>query len=169
MAVELKKNVVLNPGKSRRGSGARPLPRKRGIPEAVIRPVMGGSGLTWREIIERQAVTASITEVASYLQKNLGQRVTAYLSGVTDAKIVGQWAAGKVQPRSLPVFRLRSAYQAARYLVEAYGPEAAQAWFFGTNSHLDSQAPAAVLRRGETPEDWSGVVSAAKAFVETVP
>lgn len=112
---------------------------------------------------------AGIPEVARYLQENLGQQVTAYLSGVTDVKMVGQWASGKVKPRPLPDHRLRLAYQAARYLVEAYGPETAKAWFFGTNSHLDSQAPAYVLRHGETPESWDEVVSAAQAFVEDVP
>jgi hypothetical protein len=119
--------------------------------------------------IERQAVTSDICKVAGYLQEHLGQKVTAYLSGVKDAKLVGQWAAGKVQPRPMPGFRLRSAYQAARYLVDAYGSETAQAWFFGRNSNLDGRAPAFALREGTNPEDWSFVVSAAKAFVETVP
>lgn len=123
----------------------------------------------WRVAIEEQASKARFPEVARYLQDNLGQRVTAYLSGITDAKMVGQWALGKVKPSSLPGHRLRAAYQGTRYLVEAYGPETAQAWFFGTNSHLDSRAPAYVLRYGETPESWDEVVSAARAFVRDVP
>lgn len=123
----------------------------------------------WRAAIEKQASRAGFPEVARYLQDNLGQRVTAYLSGITDAKMVGQWALGKVKPSSLPGHRLRAAYQATQYLVEAYGPETAQAWFFGTNSHLDSRAPAYVLRYGETPESWDEVILAVRAFVEDVP
>lgn len=120
-------------------------------------------------LIERQSVTSDISKVASYLQEHLGQKVTAYLSGVKDAKLVGQWAAGKVQPRPMPKHRLRSAYQAARYLVDAYDSETAQAWFFGRNSQLAGRAPAFALREGKDPEDWSFVVTAAKTFVETVP
>ncbi|MFY9825124.1 MAG: hypothetical protein WAM82_27345 [Thermoanaerobaculia bacterium] len=119
--------------------------------------------------IERQAVTSDISQVAGYLQQHLGQKVTAYLSGISDSKLVGQWASGKVQPRPAPTFRLRTAYQAARYLVDAYDSETAQAWFFGTNSKLDGRAPALALREGEDPKVWSSVVSVAKAFVETKP
>jgi hypothetical protein len=131
--------------------------------------VTAGSGADRTSLIERQAVTSDIAKVASYLQEHLGQKVTAYLSGVKDAKLVGQWAAGKVQPRPMPSFRLRSAYQAAHYLVDAYGSVTAQAWFFGRNSQLDGRAPAFVLREGKVPEDWGFVVTAAKAFVEMEP
>jgi len=144
-----------------------------GSGEVAGRPSSGQSVSTgpenWTSQIERQAVTSDISQVASYLQQHLGQKVTAYLSGVKDAKLVGQWAAGKVQPRPMPNFRLRSAYQAARYLVDAYGNETAQAWFFGRNSQLNGRAPAFALREGKDPEDWSFVVSAAKTFVESVP
>ncbi|HVR94977.1 MAG TPA: XRE family transcriptional regulator, partial [Thermoanaerobaculia bacterium] len=88
------------------------------------------------------------------------------LSGVKDPKMVGQWASGKVQPRLLPQSRMRHAYQATRYLVEVYGDETAQAWFFGSNSQLDDEAPAYVLRHGNAPEDWRFVISAAREFVE---
>ena len=119
--------------------------------------------------VERQAVAGDISHLARFLQDHLGQRMTAYLSGIRDPKMVGQWAAGKVQPRPLPSFRLRSAYQAARYLVDAYGDETARAWFFGMNPSLDDEAPAYVLRHGSTPDDWRYVVAAAKEFVETAP
>ena len=143
-----------------------------GSGEVAGRPRSGESATgpeNWTSQIERQAVTSDISQVARYLQQHLGQKVTAYLSGVKDAKLVGQWAAGKVQPRPMPKFRLRSAYQAARYLVDAYGKETAQAWFFGQNGQLNGRAPAFALREGKDPEDWSFVVSAAKTFVESVP
>jgi hypothetical protein len=168
------KKALIQSSVKRRGgtAGLRGLSPKRNAEKAASKPALAfteEAGPNWRQVIERQSMTKGIAEVAAYLQENLGQRVTAYLGGVTDAKLVGQWASGKVKPRSLPVHRLRSAYQAARYLVEAYGPETARAWFFGTNSLLDSQAPAYVLRQGESPEDWDDVVSAAKAFVEDHP
>jgi hypothetical protein len=147
-----------------RGASSRP---RNGQPVGTVSKGHDNADRTSQ--IERQAVTSDISTVAAYLQEHLGQKVTAYLSGVKDAKLVGQWSAGKVQPRPLPGFRLRSAYQAARYLVDAYGSETAQAWFFGRNSNFDGRAPALVLREAENPEDWSLVVSAAKGFVETVP
>lgn len=136
---------------------------------ALLRPADRHTGKVRRfpDPMERQAVTARISEVAGYLQQHLGQKVTAYLSGINDAKLVGQWASGKVEPRPLAGFRLRSAFHAASFLIDAFGDETAQAWFFGTNSLLDTQAPAYVLRHGEEPRDWSDVVLAAKAFAET--
>jgi hypothetical protein len=112
---------------------------------------------------ERAAAVASISEVTAYLQKNLGQRVTAYLSGVKDPKMVGQWASGKVKPRELSEFRLRAAYPVTALLVDAFSAGTAKAWFFGTNSRLDDQAPAFVLRHGEPP--FHSLLPAAKAFV----
>jgi hypothetical protein len=112
---------------------------------------------------ERMAAAASISEVAAYLQENLGQRVTGYLSGVRDPKMVGQWASGKVRPRELSEFRLRAAYPVTTLLVNAFSPATAKAWFFGTNSRLDDQAPAYLLRHGEPP--FHSLLPAAKAFV----
>ena len=118
------------------------------------------------ERIELDAARSGISDVASYLQEHLGQRTTAYLSGLKDAKIVGRWAASKVQPRELSSFRLRAAYQAARLIIEAFGDQTARAWFFGTNSQLDDEAPAYVLRHSP-PEKASMVVRAARSLAET--
>jgi hypothetical protein len=118
------------------------------------------------ERIELDSTRGAISEIAAYLQGHLGQRVTAYLAGLTDPKMVGQWAAGKVHPRDLPSLRLRHAYQAARLLVEEFGDETARAWFFGTNTQLDDEAPAYLLRRAQTPEDVRPVLRAARRFVE---
>lgn len=118
------------------------------------------------ETLEREATLSEISRIAGYLQEHLGQRVTAYLSGIKDGKMVGQWAKGKRRPREPAAFRLREAYPAARLLVETFGDETAKAWFFGTNLRLDDQAPAYVLRYGETPDDFRFVLPAARAFIE---
>ena len=119
-----------------------------------------------REIVEREATTREISKIAGYLQEHLGQKITAYLSGVDHAKTVGQWIAGHVEPRDLPKTRLRYAYQAARFLIETYDDETARAWFFGSNTLLDDEAPAYVLRHGTTPDDLRLVVPAVRRFVE---
>ncbi len=118
------------------------------------------------ETLEREATLSEISRIARYLQEHLGQRVTAYLSGIKDAKMVGQWAKGRRRPRDPAAFRLRQAYPAARLLVETFGNETAKAWFFGTNLRLDDEAPAYVLRYGENPDDFRFVLPAARAFVE---
>ena len=116
------------------------------------------------EQVERTAQIASVAEIAASLQKHLGQRVTAYLSGVKDPKMVGRWARGTVKPREVAELRLRAAYPAAELLVDAYGPDTARAWFFGTNTRLGDEAPAHLLRHGEPP--FRGLLPAARAFVQ---
>lgn len=117
------------------------------------------------EEIERRAKTEKIGVVAAFLQENLGQKLTAYLAGLKDPKVVGLWAHGKAIPRDLAAFRLRCAYEAALMLVNAYGAETAKSWFFGTNTRLDDEAPAYLLRHVKVSEDIRFIIPAARAFV----
>jgi hypothetical protein len=114
--------------------------------------------------VEQEAVVAPITSIAGYLQEQLGQQLAAYLSGLRDPKMTGRWAAGKVEPRDAAKLRLRSAFQATRMIVDAYDADIAKAWFVGSNTRLDDEAPAWVLRHGSTPDDIRLVVPAARAF-----
>lgn len=116
--------------------------------------------------VETDAVRSDISAVAGYLQSHIGQRATAYLSGLKDVKTVGQWAAGKVQPRDTASLRLRHGYRVARMISEAFGDEAAKAWLFGTNRLLGDVAPASVLRAGKRPPDVAPVIQAARSFAE---
>ncbi len=102
-----------------------------------------------RLAIQHDATTQEIREIAAYLQEHLGQKMTAYLSGVDNAKTV----------------RLPYAYQAARLIIDAYDDETAKAWFFGSNTLLDNEAPAYVLRYG-TPDDLLLILPAASRLLE---
>ncbi len=113
--------------------------------------------------IEHEAIRADIADVARYLQNHLGQKLTAYLAGVKDPKMVGRWARG-TEPRDAPAMRLRAAFQATRMLVAAYGHRSAKAWFVGSNTRLDDEAPAWVLRYAQAPDDLRLVVPTARAF-----
>lgn len=104
----------------------------------------------------RRAAERPGVEELGYLQAHLGPEATAYLSG-PDAQAA----------EDLEVSRLRTAYEAVRYVVEAYDDETAAAWFFGMNPALEDKAPAYVLRHGDSPEQWSSVLPAAMEFVET--
>jgi hypothetical protein len=120
-----------------------------------------------RARVQREATTQAISDIARYLQEQLGQKITSYLSGVDHAKTVGLWVSGQAEPRDLPKTRLRCAYQAARLLVGAYDAGTARAWFFGSNTLLDDEAPAYLLRHGTTPDDFRLIIPAARNFVES--
>ncbi len=117
--------------------------------------------------IESEATTMNAGEITAYLQSTLGQQMVAYLSGLKDPKVVGHWIRRDNRPRDTMQMRLRHAYQAARMLTDSYGAETAKAWFFGTNTRLDDEAPAVVLRYAKTPEDLRFVVPAARAFARS--
>lgn len=115
--------------------------------------------------IAREATTRSVSEIARYLQETLGQQVVAYVCGLKDPKMVGQWASGKTAPRSTASLRLRQAYEAVRLITDAYGSDTARAWLFGSNTRLDDEAPAYLLRYARTFDGMRSIVPAARAFV----
>lgn len=117
------------------------------------------------EQVSSEAARLPIGEIASFLRQHLGGRMTAYISGVNDPKMVTRWIAGRSTPRPQPQSRLRESYQAARLLVSMYGDETARAWFSGSNAQLDDQAPAYVLRKARSWEELRVIVPAARAFV----
>ena len=114
--------------------------------------------------IEDEAARSSIQVVVATLRSALGQRPVAYLAGISDAKLVGQWALGRVTPRGEAQMRLREAFKVLLLIRSSYGDDTAQAWLFGCNSRLDDHAPASVLRHGRRPEDLELVAATARAF-----
>src|SRR3954462_15139981 len=64
--------------------------------------------------VSEEATRLRIDAIATYLKEQLGQKLTAYLAGVSDPKIVGRWAAGKAQPRDEREMRLRDGFKATR-------------------------------------------------------
>ncbi len=119
------------------------------------------------ETIERESVQTDIAAIARYLQESLGQKITAYLSGLTDAKVVGKWARGEAKPKGFAETRLRHAYQVAKLIVDAYDADTARAWLFGCNTRLGDRAPALVLRYAGTPDGLASIVPTARAFAAT--
>jgi RES domain len=116
-------------------------------------------------VIEQETATLSTSELAGYLQQVLGQRMVAYVCGLKDPKMVGQWANGKVMtPRSPGDIRLRQAYEAVRLISDAYGPDTAKSWLFGSNTRLDNEAPAYLLRYANSFDAMHLIVPTARAF-----
>lgn len=114
--------------------------------------------------IEKDAATTKMPKIADFLQASLGQKLTAYVAGLTDPKAVGSWIRGENDPRHPADMRLRSAYQVVRMLVEAYDAETAKAWLFGANTRLNDEAPAYLLRNAKTVDDLRQLVPTARAF-----
>jgi hypothetical protein len=116
------------------------------------------------EEIEREAVMTPLPKIAAFLQENLGQKLTAYITGLTDPKAVGSWIKGDSDPRPPADMRLRYAFKVVRMLSEAYDSETAKAWLFGSNTRLNDEAPAYLLRRAEQVDDLRQLVPTARAF-----
>lgn len=114
-----------------------------------------------------QIMKIDIPDIVCHLRENLGLKITAYLSGIKDADVVGLWANGKVMPYRAAQKRLFRAYQASKILIDAFGKNMTIGWFFGTNEKLQDKAPAYVLRYGKNSKDLIAVVLAARAFVGT--
>ena len=107
-----------------------------------------------------QATRTRTPEVVSSLQGLLGQRLTAVIAGVNNAKAVGQWARGERTPHPGAEQRLRAALQVAQLLLAAESPETVRSWFVGMNPDLDDQAPALAIA-----DDPTRVLQAARTFL----
>lgn len=110
----------------------------------------------------RQAIQSPISELASTLQTALSRRLTAYITGVSDAKTVTRWANGEVaEIRDYAVEqRLRTAYEIHTLLMNYESAPTVKAWFIGLNPQLDDISPAQALHDGRLAE----AMSAARAF-----
>jgi hypothetical protein len=118
------------------------------------------------ERLDREASTLPIGEVAAFLQDRLGQRMTAFLGGLTDAKQIGRYARDDgPAPRAPVAQRLRHGYKVVRIITEVYDTDTAKAWLFGTNTRLDDHAPIELLRTAEKPEQFTLVIRAARQLV----
>ena len=110
--------------------------------------------------VHARAARSPISAIAGYLQGVLGQRLTAVIAGVRDAKAVGKWAAGEREPHPAAAQRLRNAYQVVELLMQAEEADTVRAWFRGMNPYLGDEAPALAIAEHPT-----SVLRAARAFL----
>lgn len=111
-----------------------------------------------------QSVRLDVPELVGQLRELLGARLVAYVASVGDTRAVRQWADGDREPADMTVRRLRLAFRVAATLTELDSPPVVQAWFQGTNPHLDEVAPARLLREGDLDDAGPAILAAAKAF-----
>ena len=134
------------------------------MPRSTSAVAVGGRETVDVEVIERDSTTAPLASLVSYLQEHLGTQTTAYVAGLKDAQMVAKWIGGTSKPRDMTARRLRYAYVLTRMIAETYDKRTADAWFFGSNSRLDDEAPAWILRNAKKLDDLRLLVPAAKAF-----
>lgn len=116
---------------------------------------------TLSETAHRTTVESSTADIAAYLQEVLGQKLTAYVAGVSDEKTVARWASGNRNPRADSEARLRAAFHVFQLLNTEEAAHTARAWFGGLNPQLDDISPAAAIRNGRLRD----VLVAAKAYL----
>jgi hypothetical protein len=105
--------------------------------------------MTRAEQIHRTALRQSASEIASWLQQTIGQRLVAFGVGVSNPKLVGRWARGMHQPHQKHDRSLRELFQIVSLLIES-GESAAtvRAWLIGSNPQLEDRAPIEVFHEG---------------------
>jgi hypothetical protein len=113
--------------------------------------------------VHRQAMDASLKEIAGRLQELLSRRLAAYISGVESGKTVARWASGHVTEirNHETELRLRTAYEIALLLLRQDSPQTVRAWFIGLNPELGDVSPAQVIHDGDLKE----ALAAARAFI----
>jgi hypothetical protein len=117
------------------------------------------------EQLEHDATVLAASEIAAYLQEQLGQRMAAHAVGLADTRQIGRYSrAHGPAPSQVTERRLREAYKVVRMICEAYDDNTAKAWLFGTNSRLDDNAPIELLGQATDTAQLAGVVRAARQF-----
>ena len=103
----------------------------------------------------------STPDIARFLQDTLGSKLTAYITEVKDAKMIGRWAEG-TKPSQVRERRLRDTYQIFQTVMQADDEYVARAWFIGMNPNLEDDVPADALREGRAKE----VMAAARTYAD---
>ncbi|MEV7421332.1 MULTISPECIES: XRE family transcriptional regulator [unclassified Streptomyces] len=103
-----------------------------------------------------------IAEIAHRLQDTFGQKLTAYIAGIADAKHVRNWCTGQSAPRYDSELRLRAAFQVFEFITRAENAHTARAWMIGMNPQLDDDSPLEVIAEGRVKD----AMAAARSYVK---
>lgn len=107
------------------------------------------------------AMSIPLEQVVEELIELLSAPVVALLGGVSETRAVQQWMTGR-QPQRPQV--LRFALQLATMIASKEQGAIAQAWFQGSNPHLNDAIPALLLRNSSLAEVQERLIAAARAF-----
>lgn len=110
----------------------------------------------------REALSVDTSDMARALQDTLGQKLVAYMVGVSDPVTVGRWANGRSNPSTANADRLREIFQIAQELLAVEKPSLVRAWFVGMNPDLGFSPPAQLVAEGQAQK----AMTAARNFVQ---
>jgi hypothetical protein len=113
----------------------------------------------------RRAVRASFSEIVAELAGILGKKLTAYIGGVKDTRVVERWIHGGVEPYRDADRRIRLAYQIAKTLHEHDSARVVQAWFIGLNPELQDRTPIRLLKEEDPEKVGPELLNAMRAFL----
>ena len=113
----------------------------------------------------RRAVQASFSEIVAELVEILGKKLTAYIGGVKDTRVVERWIQDGVEPYRDADRRIRLAYQIAKTLSEHDSPSVVQAWFIGLNPELQDRVPIRLLKEEDVEKVGPQLLNAMRAFL----
>lgn len=128
---------------------------------------MGASTLARPDLAaHRRGTHAPFSEIAAELAEILGKKLTAYIGGVKDTRVVERWIHGEVeQPYRDADRRIRLAYQIAKTLSEHDSARVVQAWFIGLNPELQDRTPIRLLREEDIERVGPDLLNAMRAFL----
>lgn len=113
----------------------------------------------------RRAVQASFPEIVTELVQILGKKLTAYIGGVKDTRVVERWMQGGIEPYRDADSRIRLAYQIARTLSDHEPARVVQAWLTGLNPELQDRTPIRLLKEEDVEKVGPELLNAMRAFL----
>ena len=112
----------------------------------------------------REALSLAWPEVIKRLREIVGLKLTAYITGIDDVRVLDSWING-TEPFGDVEERLRFTYQVVRTLSQHDSPRIVQAWLTGVNPELGDRVPLRVLRNGDLATVAPEILGAARAFI----
>jgi hypothetical protein len=112
----------------------------------------------------RRAVQAPFSEIVAEVAAILGKKLTAYIGGVKDTRVIERWMQGGVDPYRDADQRIRLAFQIAKTLNEHDSARVVQAWFTGLNPELQDRTPIRLLREENVEKVGPELLNAMRAF-----
>ncbi len=113
----------------------------------------------------RRAIHASFAEIVEELAQILGKKLTAYVGGVKDTRVVERWTRGGVEPYRDADRRIRLTYQIAKTLSGHESNSVVQAWFIGLNPELQDRTPIRLLKEEDIEKVGPELLNAMRAFL----
>jgi len=110
-------------------------------------------------------VQASFPEIVAELVRILGKKMTAYLGGVKETRVVERWINAGVEPYRDADRSIRLAYQIAKTLSDHDSVRVVQAWFTGLNPELQDRSPIRLLREEDPEKVGPELLNAMRAYL----